>query len=416
MITFCKTCDNPLQGNAAFCSKCGAPVADMPAPVGDHPTAAEEPIALPIAGPAESPSYDEAIAATHISPPPASAPSPLPEDSAAEGGLNWLLIGGALGTLLVIGLLYFFLFVADDVGSSSSGDPVAAASEEITGEEQKLFTMTEANIRDKPTTTGSAILGKLPRGSAVSGKMVAGVNDPSGRWLQLSDGKGFVSAVNLMDAQPPELTQVLKDKIWTTDAVVEVWKGPDSSSELLDRVSEGTKLTLSGVTANDYLEIKMKSGGVGYIADGAAIVARLGGKPIDLAFGPSTCSFGEELEGLFDKLRAKSRAEVQAIEDKDYPNDQARDAAMANLGEERSIYERMQRSWNGLTITAIGQHYESQSVYFAEAPAKVLEVFRGKGFNIDRQGNFPSSELYAGISATRDESAAYGKTDLGCGV
>ena len=58
----------------------------------------------------------------------------------------------------------------------------------------------------------------------------------------------------------------------------------------------------------------------------------------------------------------------------------------------------------------------SISLYFADPAAKVMGVFRAKGFRISRDGQFPSTELYAGISATRGEGAAYGKSELGCGV
>ena len=76
----------------------------------------------------------------------------------------------------------------------------------------------------------------------------------------------------------------------------------------------------------------------------------------------------------------------------------------------------MPRSFEGLSLTGIAQHYESQSLYFADPAAKVMDVFRAKGFKIGRDGQFPSTELYAGIATTRGEGAAYGKSELGCGV
>ena len=84
--------------------------------------------------------------------------------------------------------------------------------------------------------------------------------------------------------------------------------------------------------------------------------------------------------------------------------------------EGRSTYQRLQRSYAGLTVTAIAQHYESQSVYFADPAAKVIEVFRAKGFRIARDGSFAATELYAGVSGTRGEGTAFGKSELGCGV
>ncbi len=409
MITFCKACDNPLASNAQFCGKCGAPVADTPEPTADHPMISEEPVALPIAGPAESPASVTQPLSNDSEPAPTFA-----ADESEAGGRNWLFIGGAAAALLIIGALYYFLFVADDLGSSEE-EPVAESNEAPVGSEQRLFAMTEANIRDKPTTKGSEILGKLPRGSAISGRLVNGSDDPTGTWLELSDGKGYVSMVNLMDFQPPELVKLLNNKVWTADGAVDIWKQPSSDSELLDRASEGTKLTLAGITANDYIEVKLKSGGVGYIADGNAIVARLGGKPVDLSFDPDRCSFGSEIDGLLDRLGAKIRSEYEAADQREYPDEEARNKALTAL-EGKSHYERIQRSWNGLSITAIGQHYESHSVYFAEPTARVIEVFREQGYRLDKEGNFPDTEYYAGVSGTRGETAAFGKADLGCGV
>jgi hypothetical protein len=77
---------------------------------------------------------------------------------------------------------------------------------------------------------------------------------------------------------------------------------------------------------------------------------------------------------------------------------------------------RLRRSFDGLSLTALGQHYESQSLYFVDPPAKVIAVFRDNGFNIGPDGIFRATELYAAISGTRGEGAVYGKTELSCGV
>ena len=324
---------------------------------------------------------------------------------------NWLVIGG-VATILLLAALYFFLFVADDMRSSGGNSYDNEKTTEVVAPQQ-LFTLAEANIRDKATTVDSNILGKLPRGSAVTGVLKIG-EDGTTDWLQLAEGKGFVASVNLSETEPPVLVKMLGDKIWAADNAIEIWEQPDSSS-LIDRVSEGTRLTLSGLTENDYIEIKLEKGGLGYIADGAAILARANARPIAIAFNPQTCNFGSELGSEFQKIGAKLSARWAALEAKEYPDDEAREKAM-NASEGISSYQRLQRSYEGLTVTAIAQHFESQSVYFADPAAKVIETFRAKGFRIGREGNFPSTELYAGISGTRGESAAYGKSELGCGV
>ena len=381
MINFCTACGAANGSDALFCAKCG-----------DAMRAGEPEIAPP--------------------PPVATRPTLVIEPKRNE--LNWVWIGVGALALLLFALLYFFLFVRDDLNDSGEPVPEAAKTEAVTAAPVQMFTMTEANIRDKATTVGSSIIGKMPRGSALSGVVKLG-EDGVTDWMELAEGKGFVSTVNLSETEPPVLTKMLGDKIWAADVATEIWSQPDSDSSLIDRVSEGTKLTLAGLTANDYIEIKLKNGGVGYIAEGAAILARMGGKPVAISFNPANCRFGGEIDAEFEKIGAKLRAQWAALEAREYPDDAAREKAMGAV-EGRSTFQRLQRSYEGLTVTAIAQHYESQSVYFAEPAARVIDVFRRKGFRIGRDGGFASTELYAGIADTRGESATFGKSELGCGV
>ena len=329
-------------------------------------------------------------------------------------GLNgrWIIAGGVVFVLLAF--FYFWLFVRDDLGRGDTDAPDVEKSETVETAAVQMFTMTEANIRDRATTVGSTVIGKMPRGSALSGVEKLG-EDGVSEWLQLAEGNGFVAVVNLSETEPPVLTKTLDNKVWTSDTALDIWSQPDGNSSLIDRASAGTRLTLSGLTGNDYIEVKLSQGGVGYIAGGEAILARLGGRPVALTFNPASCRFGPDIDAEFEKIGAKLRAQWAALEAKEYPDDAARDKAMSAV-EGRSTYQRLQRSYEGLTITAIGQHYESQSVYFADPAAKVIEVFRGKGFRIARDGSFPATELYAGVSGTRSEGAAFGKSELGCGV
>jgi hypothetical protein len=86
--------------------------------------------------------------------------------------------------------------------------PATEAGEASNPEAQIFFAMTDANLRDKPTISGSAILGKLPRGSQVTGIIQPG-SGVDGGWLELSDGNGFVALVNLSQIQPPVLVAQL---------------------------------------------------------------------------------------------------------------------------------------------------------------------------------------------------------------
>jgi hypothetical protein len=209
----------------------------------------------------------------------------------------------------------------------------------------------------------------------------------------------------------------LGDKKWTADIPTDILSQPDPSGAVLDRIAVGTVLTLYGLTANDFIEVKLRKGGVGYIAGAAHILAAapVTGKPITISFNPSTCNFGGELEAEFERLSKRVRAAYDATEKADYPTDAARDKALAAL-EGKSSYQKLQRSFNGLSITAIGQHYESQSVYFADPPEKVAAVFRAAGQKVGKDGSIAASDLIASIGVSGGEARAYGKSELGCGV
>ncbi|MBK6707748.1 MAG: hypothetical protein IPG54_09820 [Sphingomonadales bacterium] len=384
MAKFCIQCGATLNESARFCGDCGA--------------------AVPVAGTSAA---TPPIVSDRVS-----ASAALADESESRKP-NWLLIGGGAGLLALL-LAYYLIFLRDDA-SSGLEDRVTGKSEVIEEVAAKSYYATaDANIRDKATTQGTSILGKAPRGTSVSGKAMLG-DDGTSDWLELADGKGFIAMVNLSETQPPEIVKPLGDKNWTTDKPIEIWAQPDAASTLIDRVAAGSTLTLFGLTANDYIEVKLKKGGVGYIADGARIAALANGKPIALAFNANSCSFGPEIDALFSKMGDRIRANYKALENKEYPNEEARAKALVAV-EGRSTYEKLPRNYEGLTVTAIAQHYESQSVYFAEPAAKVIELFRSKGFKVARDGSIPSADLYAGIGSTTGEGSRYGRTDLSCGV
>lgn len=394
MVKFCASCGTANTADARYCAKCGSAIADTAGSVSTNPDTVE-PAAAPLPAPE-----------------PAVEPSPQAEPTAIR---SWKIPAIATIIVIALGVIYAWLFLADDWASSGApqNSPVADNASEYAATRQ-LFAVTEVNIRDKPSTKEGMIIGKLPRGSAVTGTLKMGMDGTSG-WFELADGKGYIADVNLAETSPPEITKAMNDKIWVTDTPLDIWQVAGATDSLLDRVSAGTKLTLSGLTTNDYIEVKMPKGGVGYIADGAAILARLGGRPVTIAFNPQTCNFGSELGAEFAKIGSRLKAQWEELEDREFADEEARERAYG-LVEGKSTYVKLPRSFKGLSVTAIGQHYESQSIYFADPPSRVIETFRKLGFRIDGNGNFPSTELYAGISATRSEGAAYGKSELGCGV
>lgn len=399
MVTFCTSCGTANPPTAHYCSKCGSPL-------GTVETATDEP-----ASPASVPLASAAIRGLEAA---SNTEKVEPISKSSSQKKRWLFPAVAAGGVLAVGALYFWLFILDDLGSNTGEKTTASTAVDATLESKQLFAMTEANIRDRATTVGSQILGKLPRGSAVTGVVKLGM-DGSSEWLELSDGKGFIAVINLSEFQPPEISKPLNDRVWTADSALDIWIQPDTTSGLLERVSSGTRLTLAGLTTNDFIEVKLGKGGVGYLADGAAILARLGGKPVAIRFNPQTCSFGSDIDAEFAKIAARLRAQWAELESKEFVDEEAREKAYA-AAEGKSAYVKLQRSFEGLSLTAIGQHYEAQSLYFSDPAAKVIETFRSKGYRVGADGTFPSTELYAGISATRGEGAAYGKSELGCGV
>lgn len=315
--------------------------------------------------------------------------------------------------VLVIAVLYFWLFIADDL-KRDLGNPATEVGEASNPEAQIFFAMTDANLRNKPAINGSEILGKLPRGSQVTGIIQPG-SGVDGGWLELSDGNGFVALANLSQYKPPVLVQSLNDQPWVADGLIDVWATTLADSELVDRLRAGAALTLVGTTADNFVEVKLADGRYGYLVDAPSILARIQGKPIAIGFNPQTCSFSGEIGAEFAKIGVQLRDQWQALEAKEFASEAARQKAYAAM-EGKSKYLKLRRSFEGLSLTGLGQHYESQSLYFDDAPAKVIEVFRAQGFDVGRDGVFTETELYAAIVATRGEGAAYGKTELGCGV
>lgn len=414
MTKFCIHCGTSLNASARFCGACGAAVENgdnLPPPPENSATASvqpaaaiETPQALPISASPEEPfaqsANEEAIG----------------NDEASDSKRpNWLLIGGGIAILLLL-LSYYLIFIRDDVGSQAIKEPVAASgkAEDDTAEIKQYYIVAEANIRDKATTQGSAIIGKMPRGTAVSGKMALG-EDGTSDWLELEDGKGFIGAVNLSETQPPQIAKALNDKVWTTDKAIEVWSQPDTSAPIVDRLAAGTQVKLFGLTANDYIEIKLKRGGVGYLAGGARILSLANGKPIALAFNPNSCSFGPEIDAMFTAMGDRIRTKYKELENRDYASEDERNRALT-ASEGKSTFEKLQRSYEGLTVVGIAQHYESNSVYFAEPAAQVIALLRSKGYKIGKNGQIPSVDYAAGVGATSGEWKAYGATDLSCGV
>ncbi len=332
---------------------------------------------------------------------------------AARRRRDWLLAGAA--ALVVLAIAGVSFRVIPNPADALLGDaPVAAAAAEIHAEPVIRYNAAPVIVRQTPVVVESLIVARLPRGSKLEGTIVTG-EDEKTLWLKLLDGSGYVAISALSEEEPPRLSRSLGDKQWRSDSAIEIRKAPIGSAPVVVRATKGAALTLVGVTAGDYIEVRTSGGAIGYVAGATNLLRRMAARPVGLSFNPATCNFGGELGGIFERIGARMKAEWDTAEQKEYPTEEARNTAMAKI-EGRSSYQRIERSFDGLLLTAVGQHYESQSLYFADPPAKVIETFRAKGFRIGRDGTFPSTELYAGIAAAQGDARRYGTTDLGCGV
>ncbi len=449
-MTTCPQCNTAIEIDDRFCSKCGAPIAIASVEdnaVGDQTEpsfvdlAVERKVdpafvtAQPVIGRQEPPA--QAAPKIKAAPPiqqPVTTPEPVERsepvqaeivaepaeqisEQSDENRKNLYLIGAVICAMFVLGALYYWMFLSDDVARPVAPVTIATKPIDEKAEATALFAVTQANIRNRASTKGSDVVGKLARGAAANGRLALG-EDGTSNWLELADGRGFVSAVNLSETAPPKLTKELADRVITVKDPVDVWAKPDDSSNLLLRVPAGGKLTLVGITANDFLEVKMKQGGVGYVGKAAELLATptVTAPPIAINFSVASCGYGGEIDGIIAKLFAKAQAFSKSVEDADYPDDEARNAALGSLSN-KQYHQRLERSYAGLTVTGVSQQYESSSVFFAEPIDTVIAAFRAQGSKVSASGRFPDAEVTgASIGTTSGTSAAYGKSELSCGT
>ncbi len=343
-----------------------------------------------------------------------------PQLPSSVKGKGKLLAGLAIIAIAGLGSAYYFGFMRTGPADAGAGTAVSAVTQDIIAPEVKQFyAATQARLRDRPTITDSSVTGKLLRGDAVSGVIVNGASAGE-LWLKLAEDKGFVNLVNLTETPAPALQKKFGQKIIELPGAAKLLKSPARNGEITERLRQGTSVTVSGITDNGYLEVIRKTGGVGYIAGGVEIIADLE-KPdlppaIAIKIDANGCAAGPEIDAVFKQIQNRQAAGLRAVEEAKYPNDDARDAAIARYrqrNEGKTVTVPLNRSFRGLTVTGVGVHPESQSVYFSETPEQVRQVFRGAGYRVGRDGKLPSREIYASIDAG---NSRLGKTDMGCGV
>jgi hypothetical protein len=160
--------------------------------------------------------------------------------------------------------------------------------------------------------------------------------------------------------------------------------------------------------------LKLNDGG--YVWEGDLTAAAPLAPPISISLTGSGPTFGPQISAYFDRARVNAEAEMaqaEALPEKE---------RMERLGavETGSNFVRVpNRRFEGLTVTAVGLHYESMSVYFSDAPAAVIDLFRGKGLKIGSDGVIEMESDDADICTITptqsSEERRYGATALTCG-
>lgn len=127
--------------------------------------------------------------------------------------------------------------------------------------------------------------------------------------------------------------------------------------------------------------------------------------PIEFTISNNQCFKGKGLDTYFQKAITQRR----------------RAAREGNAGELATFYVAVpSRPWRGLTVTGVGLHYESTSVYFREPVAMVRRVLRQAGVRVAADGSIPMASEEAvesqALRATISDASRFGASGVECGV
>lgn len=297
MDSVCKNCAAAIPPGARFCPSCGIPqdttdtsyarlYPDEPAAT-PAPAAPSAPAAAPVPPiPPQPVSAPPPPPPPVYTPPPSAVEAPPPPDVYSEAAAAptgaprwaWLLGGAALiaASLAAFGYLRdgSTLTPIDDktLAEQSSEGKAEAEAPKIVSPAETLFVAAEANVRDQPTTSGSKVIGKLTRGTSVTGDVIIGAKDQ--RWLKIAAQEQYVSMVNLTKAALPTLvTTVNQDTAVVTRCPV--LTEPNAGAPVKVTLQPGNKIKIVGVTESGFAEFALPRGGVGYVSgEGQACLER----------------------------------------------------------------------------------------------------------------------------------------------
>jgi hypothetical protein len=156
--------------------------------------------------------------------------------------------------------------IADDAAAAAAAASDAAAAATSAAADAagvvNFYIVADANRRSRATATSSN-LGKISRGTMLQGATLIG-EDGVSSWLQLADGTGFVSSVNISNTAPPQLATIFGERRFHPSYDLQPHSSPSEQSPVVDTVPAGTLLILSGITQDGFAEAKGRRGGVGY--------------------------------------------------------------------------------------------------------------------------------------------------------
>ncbi len=175
MAVFCNECGRQLNDGAKFCPGCGTAVGFVQA-------AAQTPISAP--APTMVPNY---------------VPQPVAYGVPAQNPAPWIIAGVAVALLFAAGGYWLW----SDRAAKQNAAVGSVSVAETVGPEVIKYVISDANIRNIATAKGAEtrVVGSVRRGIQVKGNMYSGLSGDS-YWFKLSDGRGYISAINLSDAAP----------------------------------------------------------------------------------------------------------------------------------------------------------------------------------------------------------------------